>query len=166
MSARTVRQRAAVDAAAVGPPLIGALLRMPWEAVRERMLLGLHDAGFDDLVPAHLNVMQYPGPEGRRPSDLAAETHMSKQAMNYLLGEMERLGYLERAEDPEDQRCKRIRMTARGRAAGQTMRRTVAELEAEWEQELGPARFRQLRALLVRLRPIAAAGHVPSPGEG
>jgi DNA-binding MarR family transcriptional regulator len=142
----------------VRPPLIGALLRMPWELVRDRMLLELHRAGFDDLVAAHLNVLQYPGPDDRRPSDLASETHMSKQAMNYLLGQMERLGYLERQEDPEDQRSKRIRLTARGRAAGETMRRTVGGIEAEWEEELGRAEFRQLRELLIRLSPIAAAG--------
>jgi DNA-binding MarR family transcriptional regulator len=121
------------------------------------MLLGLHEAGFNDLVAAHLNVLQCPGPENRRPSDLADETQMSKQAMNYLLGQMERLGYLERVEDPEDQRSKRIRLTGRGRAAISTIRRTVGELEGEWERELGRAQFRQLRELLVRLSPIAAA---------
>ena len=31
------------------PPLIGALLRVPWETVRDRMLTGLHDRGFNDL---------------------------------------------------------------------------------------------------------------------
>ena len=39
------------------PPLIGALLRMPFETVRERMLAGLHERGFSDLIAAHLDVV-------------------------------------------------------------------------------------------------------------
>src|ERR1700756_73214 len=85
------------QSSAVPPPLIGALLRVPWETVHERMLTGLHERGFGDLVAAHLNVLLYPGPEDMRPSDLAARTRMSKQALNYLLGQMEQLGYLTRA---------------------------------------------------------------------
>src|SRR5262245_35960916 len=92
----------------VGPPLIGALLRLPWEAVQRRMLERLHERGFDDLVPAHLNVFQYPGPQGASPSELAARLRMSKQAVNYLLGELERLGYLERRPDPDDLRAKHV----------------------------------------------------------
>src|ERR1700693_2025838 len=83
-------------------PLIGALLRMPWEFVRRRMLERLHGAGFDDLEPAHLSVLQYPGPDGTRPSELAVRLGISKQALNYLLGQLERLGSPERATAPDD----------------------------------------------------------------
>ena len=58
---------------AVGPPLIGALLRMPWEAVQRHMLERLHERGFDDFDAAYLNVFQYPGPQGVRPTELAAQ---------------------------------------------------------------------------------------------
>src|SRR6516165_9325104 len=121
-----------------GPPLIGALLRMPWEAVQRRMLERLHEHGFDDLDPAHLNVFGYPGPQGARPSELAARLRISKQALNYLLGELERLDYLERQPDPEDQRAKRIALTQRGTAAATVIREAVAEMEATWAQQLGP----------------------------
>ena len=50
------------------------------------MLERLHEHGFDDLDPAHLIVLQYPGPQGMRPSDLAVQLRISKQALNYLLG--------------------------------------------------------------------------------
>ena len=82
------------------PPLLGALMRMPLDAVYRRMLEGLHAAGFTDLVAAHLAVLRYPGPHGRRPSELAADLGMTRQAVNYLLGELERLGYLTRAPIP------------------------------------------------------------------
>jgi len=48
--------------------LIGALLRVPEEAVHRRILAETAAAGFDDLVQAQFAVLRYPGPEGRRPS--------------------------------------------------------------------------------------------------
>ena len=135
----------------LGPPLIGALLRMPLDAVVARILAGLHDAGFTDLVPAHFQVLRYPGPEDRRPSELAADARMTKQAMNYLLGQMQQLGYLTRDDDPGDQRFKRVRLTKRGHAAARAIRDIVAAIEAELEHELGPAQLDQLRQLLIQL---------------
>jgi DNA-binding MarR family transcriptional regulator len=139
------------DEPAVGPPLIGALLRMPWEVVRQRMLERLHERGFDDLDMPHLNVLQYPGPDGVRPSELAARLRVSKQALNYLLGQLERLGYLERLADEQDMRSRRIFLTRRGHEALRAIRDAVAEVEAEWAELLGARRFAHLRALLVEL---------------
>src|ERR1700746_4019950 len=84
-----------------GPPLIGALLRIPWEAVQQHMLERLHERGFDDFDRAYFAVFQYPGPEGARPTDVAAQVGISKQALNYLLRELERLGYLKREPHPD-----------------------------------------------------------------
>ena len=134
-----------------GPPLIGALLRMPWEAVQRRMLQRLHERGFHDLDAAHLNVFQYPGPQGARPSELATRLRISKQALNYLLGELERLGYLERRPDPDDRRSKRLALTRRGVAAIGVIREAVGEMETAWSEQLGPRRFAQLRSLLLEL---------------
>src|SRR3954466_5918667 len=134
-----------------GPPMIGALLRTPWEAVQRRMLERLHDHGFDDLDAAHVNVFQYPGPQGTRPSELAARLRISKQALNYLLGQLERLGYLERRPDPDDLRSKRLALTPRGTAAIGVIREAVEEVESAWAEQLGTKRFAQLRALLVEL---------------
>ena len=138
-----------------GPPLIGALLRLPWDAVQEHMLARLHERGYADFDAAYLSVFQYPGPQGARPSELAARLRMSKQAVNYLLGELERLGYLERRADPDDRRARRVGLTGRGRSAVGVIREAVAELEASWEQALGPRRFAQLRKLLLDLHRLA-----------
>jgi DNA-binding MarR family transcriptional regulator len=128
--------------------MIGALLRIPWEAVQEHMLDRLHANGFADFDPSYLIVVQYPGPQGERPSDLAARLRMSKQALNHLLGQLERLGYLKRQPDPNDKRSKRISLTPRGTKAATTIREAVAEIEHTWTQQLGPKRFNQLRKLL------------------
>ena len=148
-----------------GPPLIGALLRMPWEAVQRQMLARLHERGFDDFDAAYLDVFQYPGPQGARPSELAGRLQISKQALNYLLGELERLGYLERRQDPEDLRSKRIALTARGASAIIVIREAVGEMEATWAQQLGAKRFAQLRNLLLDLNRPTSASDDAAPAE-
>jgi DNA-binding MarR family transcriptional regulator len=139
-----------------GPPLIGALLRLPWEAVQHRMLERLHGRGFGDLNAAHLNVFQYPGPQGARPSELATRLRISKQALNYLLSELERLDYLERRPDLDDLRSKRVALTPRGTSAIGVIREAVGEVETAWAETLGPERFTQLRNLLLELNQPAS----------
>jgi DNA-binding MarR family transcriptional regulator len=100
-------------------------------------------------------VFQYPGPENQRPLQLATQTRMTKQALNYLLGQLEQLGYLTREPDNDDQRAKRIRLTPKGHAAIKAIREIVQDVETEWEQQLGPRNFAQLRNLLTQLYAIA-----------
>lgn len=139
------------DSGPLGPPLIGALLRIPWETVRRRMLERLHKRGFEDFDASHLPVLLYPGPQGSRPSELAARLGASKQSVNHLLGQLERLGYLERRDDPDDLRSRRIHLTPRGRAAGMVMREAVTEVERDWSRRLGSKRLELLRTILRRL---------------
>ena len=141
-----------IESAPFGPPLIGALLRIPWEAVQQHMLDRLRERGFDDFDRAYFAVFRYPGPHGARPTDVAAQVGMSKQALNYLLRELERLGYLVREPHPDDLRAKRIVLTQRGVAAVGVIRDAVTEMEAAWEQRLGPKRFALLRNLLLELQ--------------
>ena len=105
---------------------------MPWDAVQQHMLERLHESDFRDFDAAYLIVFQYPGPQGARPSELAARLRISKQALNYLLGELERLGYLERRADPDDLRSRRIALTPRGIAAVGVIRQAVGEVETAW----------------------------------
>ena len=131
--------------------MIGALLRVPWEAVQSHMLRRLHENGCADFDAAYLPIFGYPGPQGTRPSELAARLGMSKQALNYLLGGLERAGYLERGPHPDDSHSKRITLTPRGLSAVKVIRDAVAELETSWTQLLGPKRFAQLRKMLQEL---------------
>ncbi len=140
-------------------------MRMPIDVVYRRMLGSLHEAGFTDVVAAHLAVLRYPGPDGRRPSELADDVGMSKQAMNYLLGQLEQLGYLTRVDDPGDGRSKRVHLTDRGRAAARTMRATVTDIESELREQLGAEEFGELRRLLSRLNesPFVRSGDAGPP---
>ena len=142
-------------------PLLGALLRIPLEVIQSRILARLREHNFDDLVLAHLAVLRYPGPDGKRPSELAAEANMSKQAMNYLLGQLEGLGYVERRADADDLRSKRVYMTKRGNSTRAVIRDAVREVEREWAAALGKDDVEALRALLQRL-----SGAIAENGAG
>src|ERR1700686_1532477 len=82
--------------------LIGALLRVPAQAVQRRIIKELNAAGFEELTVPHMAVLQFPGPDGVRPGVLAERAGMGKQAMNQLLRSLERCGYLVRSDAPHE----------------------------------------------------------------
>jgi DNA-binding MarR family transcriptional regulator len=137
-----------VDAA---PPPVGALLRRPSVVVRHEVMNALHAAGFDDVLPAHLGVFQYPGPDGQRPGVLAVRTKASKQAMNHLLHQLESAGYITRESHPDDRRTRVVRLTERGWAAHEVIRQTTLQLERQWSQVLGEAVYEDLARGLMKL---------------
>ena len=130
------------------PPLIGALLRVPSQAIHRRLIRDLNKAGFGDLRLPHMAVLQFPGPEGIRPTVLAERAGMSKQAMHQLLGTLESLGYVVRSPLPQERGARIVRFTERGHAAYAKIADILRDIEREWVAELGPKRFAQLKGLL------------------
>ena len=131
--------------------LIGALLRVPAQAIQRRLIAELNGAGFDDLRVPHMAVLQFPGPDRVRPSALAERAGMSKQAMNQLLKSLESLGYLVRSDVPDEGRARIVRVTRRGRAAYAKIHDILRDIERDWSAELGPTRFAELKELLFRV---------------
>jgi len=126
--------------------MIGSLLRLPHEVVMARILAALASHGFD-ITPTELGVFLYPGPEGRRPVELARQCNMTRQAMNYVLVGLERRGYIERHAGPSSA-ARVVRLTARGWEMVAPIRSCVAEIEREWAAHLGAQRFKALRETL------------------
>jgi DNA-binding MarR family transcriptional regulator len=135
-------------------PPVGALLRRPAVIVRHEVMAALREAGFDDVLPAHLGVFQHPGPDGQRPGVLAARTNASKQAMNHLLHQLEAGGYIIRESHPDDRRTRVVRLTDRGWAALAVIQETMARLELEWRRELGDDVYTGLAHALERLQDV------------
>ena len=129
--------------------LIGALLRVPAQAIHRRIIRELNAAGFDELRVPHMAVLQYPGPDGVRPGMLAERAGTSKQAMNQLLRSLEAFGYIERSDAPDERRARIVRLTRRGRAAYAKAHDILRDIEREWILELGTKHFGQLKALLL-----------------
>jgi len=121
------------------------LLRRPAQVVRQHVLAGLREAGFDDILPAHLGVFQHPGPDGVRPGVLAARNQASKHAMNHLLHQLEEGGYLVRRPHTTDRRTRVVKLTDRGWDALEVIRRAAVELEQSWADALGEELYRSVR---------------------
>jgi DNA-binding MarR family transcriptional regulator len=132
-------------------PLIGALLRLPAQAIHRRLVAGLNGAGFLGLRLPHMGVLQYPGPDGCRPQELAERAGMSKQAMNQLLRSLERLGYIRRRNAEGDRRARIVRLTRRGHAAWARIHELLAEIEVEWRNTLGDSDFDRLKEMLCKV---------------
>jgi DNA-binding MarR family transcriptional regulator len=130
-----------------GPPFVGALLRLCWQRVRAHIDDAIRANGFADLQEAHFVVFSYPLPHGVRPSDLARQLRMSRQATNYLLGQMEGLGYLERRDAPGGDR-RLVYLTERGSKVADVIYASLRELQAQWADEVGPDRFKTFMDVL------------------
>ena len=131
--------------------LIGALLRVPAQAIHRRIIADLNAAGFEELRLPHMAVLQYPGPEGARPGELAERAGMSKQAMNQLLKSLEALGYLARSDAPDGGRARHVHLSRRGRDAYAKVHDILREIEKAWRAELGAREFAELKRLLARV---------------
>ena len=129
---------------AVPPVQIGALLRWGLHEIRTRIYTGVVAAGFRDLRPPHVTLFRWPGPEGRRPSEVGADAQISKQRVNDLLRDLENLGYLGLKPDPADNRARIIRLTERGHRLHETAVGIHAEIEREWAARVGEKRYEAL----------------------
>jgi DNA-binding MarR family transcriptional regulator len=131
--------------------LIGALLRVPGQAVQRRIIKELNAAGFKEFRMPHMAVLQFPGPDGVRPGLLAERAGMSKQAMNQLLRSLEALGYIVRSDAPNEGRARVVCLTKRGHAAYAKIHEILRDIEREWSAELGSKHFTELKELLLRV---------------
>ena len=136
-------------------PHIGALLRMAWQRVRARIYSGVRDDGYSDLSPAHVALFRFETIEGRRPTQVAESMQITKQSINDLIRDLERLGYAKCRLDPSDNRARLIHLTMRGRRLEAAARRYAVAAERELEHDLGQERFRELRAILLKINKLS-----------
>jgi DNA-binding MarR family transcriptional regulator len=133
------------------PPAIGALLRLAWQSVRERIYEGVLQAGYTDLSRAHVLLFRWPTIDGLRPSELAARNQLSRQTINDLLSDLEKRGYLKRTPDPTDGRARIVRLTERGWDLTQQISDMSFATESEWAQLIGESRYGEFRSTLCEL---------------
>ena len=89
--------------------------------------------------------------EGIRPSEIAADAWITKQAVGTRLREMEELGWITTHPDPDDGRAVIVKRTAAGTRVRRGARRAIQALEAEWAESVGPDRYQIFRAVLDEL---------------
>ena len=139
--------RAKPPAPGAAPPFVGALLRLCWQHARRRIDDAIRENGFTDLQDSHLLVFQYPVPDGVRPSALARQLRMSRQATNYVIAQLEQLGYLERRAGPDGAR-RLVYLTPRGWRVVETIYACSRGLQKEWAARVGRKRFEEFMDVL------------------
>ena len=86
---------------------------------------------------------------------------MTKQATNYLLVQLESLGYIERRPQ-RGSNHRLVYLTRRGWDAAETMWAAMRSLEAEWAELLGKGRF---EGFLETLRELSSHGRSEEPSD-
>ena len=132
-------------------PLIGLLLRLVYQNYAQDIDAALRDAGFGDIRPAHANVFPFVPPEGISVSELAALARVRKQTMAGAVDQLERMGYVERRQNPDDGRSRLVSLTERGASVKPVTHATAALVETRWAELTSPEELESLRASLLRL---------------
>lgn len=128
---------------------------MAWQRVRAQIYAGVQLDGYSDLNPAHVALFRFETINGRRPTEVAESMQITKQSVNDLIRDLERRGYAEYRPDPRDHRARLIRLTPRGRQLEAAARKYAIAAESELERELGQERFRELRAMLLKINKLS-----------
>lgn len=145
---RTSRLLSPSSNSATEVPSAAVRLRQAHRAIRAEGLRRLHEAGFSDVTDAHIPIFRHEGPDGRQPTEIAVTAQLSKQAVNNLLGQLERAGYLTRRTHPDDGRARVVQLTARGRRLEATIWKTGRDVDRQWRERIGERDWRIFRRVL------------------
>lgn len=127
---------------------LGALLRLPYEALQREVYGGLAARGFPEIRPAHSAVFRNIAPGGSRLSALAERAGMTKQSMAYLVDGLEAAGHVASAADPADGRARIVRLTPKGEKVLAALLDLGAAAEARLAERIGAKRAAKLRRAL------------------
>jgi DNA-binding MarR family transcriptional regulator len=143
-------------------PYVGAMLRVVNQITRRRSFKLLMERGFTDLNQALLSAFNFPPPDGVRPIDLAERINTTKQAMNYLLSQLETLGYMERRAEKKGGR-RLVYLTHRGWLVFDAIWTAQRQVEEEWTALLGAKRFDAFLDVLRELSVIDSGDQAKKP---
>ena len=110
--------------------------------------LRLKETGHSSIRQGHGCVFRFIHEGGSRLTELAESSGLSKQAVGEVVDDLEKLGYVERAQDPDDWRAKVIRLTEKGADAHSTALGIFADIERDYAERYGAERVAMLRELL------------------
>ena len=96
-----------------------------------------------------LTVMRAEGPMSQ--AALTKRLWIDRTTMVHIIDDLERLGLVERAKDPNDRRAHAVRLAPRGEEVLAQAGRRAQAGEAEFLTALSPEEQEQLRSLLSRL---------------
>jgi DNA-binding MarR family transcriptional regulator len=130
---------------------LGALLRSPYRKVSRRLYAQMATRGFPEIRPSHSVVFRHIAPNGSRLTDLAEIAGLTKQSMAYLVGYLEKHGYVKVVTDPDDGRAKLVQLKKRGKSFVESLLGASSKLEDDVAQRMGKSKFQDLREALKTL---------------
>jgi DNA-binding MarR family transcriptional regulator len=133
------------------PKSIQILFRDARSAIEAAVRADLAQNGFGDVTPSHSALLRNLGEDGSRPSDLAAQAGVTRQAITKLVDELERLDLVRREPDPDDGRGVIVKYTDRGRAGVAIARKRMLALERSYAARVGADRWAEVRSTLETL---------------
>ena len=145
------------------PKSLQILFRDARSAIEVAVRADLAQNGFGDVTPAHSALLRDVGDDGARPSELAAQAGVTRQAITKLVDELERLDLVRRDPDPDDGRGVIVRYTDRGRAGVAIARKRMLTLERAYAAQVGADRWAEVRSTLETLfgDDPQTGGHLP-----
>ena len=140
-----------MDPATVYRPSLALLLRVIYQHHSQAIESALRAAGFNDIAPSAGNVFPFMRREGITISALAELAGVRKQTMAQAVEQLERSGYVERRENPDDRRSRLVFLTERGRSVTPVTHAAAAAVEHCWASLIGTDELEHLREELKRL---------------
>jgi len=130
---------------------VTTLSTLAGNAAVRAVLAAMDDSGHGGVRASHGYVFQTLIDAEPTIGELAAALRITQQGASKHVAELEALGYAERVQDAADQRVRRVRMTAAGRAVVDAGRHARADLEARLVAAFGPADVETTRKVLTGL---------------
>ena len=130
------------------PPDLGVALALAYGAFVDELRADLARHGFEDLNRSFGYVARSlaEGPMTLR--DLARHLAITSQGAIKIVDDLERSGYVERVDDPNDGRAKQLKLTRRGKAALAAARKFHRLFEERLAAHVGPRAVAGLRQVL------------------
>ena len=108
----------------------------------------LEARGAVELSPRHATAILLIDKKGVRLTDLAERAGITKQAMMQVVNDLDGMGLIKRAPDPQDARAKIVSLTPKGQKERTEAGKAVAAAEAKIRRKLGPAKYDALKGAL------------------
>ena len=130
---------------------LATLVTLAAPAVAESLVTRLREEGYDGVKASHGYVVQRLLEDEPTIGGLAAALGITQQGASKQVTDLERLGYAERVPVPGDQRARRVRLTARGRAMVAATRDARRDLERQLVDVVGTRKASAGKEVLVAL---------------
>lgn len=121
--------------------------------------------GHTRMRTQHATVLTLLPLEGARITELARAAGITKQAMALTVAELEKLGYLERAPDPNDGRAKILRLSPTGLELLRDAQEAVAGAWKRYAEMVGERQLQSLRKGLDGLLGAIEKSGEATPGD-